>query len=265
MSSQVLARLGRLVGCESVAYVSVEHTSGRLLGNNVEPPEMDITRIPGIHAFFDQHPGFAAYRCGRLALGTSVALSELVDPSTLRRLPLYTNCYQPRKIKDQLFCIVQPGNQQGTVLAFNRGRRGFSRRDRAVAELVIPHLAQAVARRQRLASLTAAVRNLGCHSEQVEGALLRLSTLIAREREVVEHLMSGVTDREIARSPAISERTVHKHLERIYRKLGLGNRTSLIATIRQANEGNLQLGDAAQGLQAGEETAMRMKRGCPRR
>ena len=38
----------------------------------------------------------------------------------------------------------------------------------------------------------------------------------------------------------ISQRTVHKHLERIYRKLGLSNRTSLIALIHQAQDPGLR-------------------------
>lgn len=233
MPGHVLTPLRHLMGCESVAYVRVEPTTGRLLGNSVEPSEMDITGLPGAHAAFNQHPGFAAYRSGRLALGTSAALTDVTDLPTLRGLPLYINFYRPRGIKDQLSCVVQPGNQQGTALAFNRARYGFSHRDRSVANLATLHLAQAVARRQRLASLTTAVRSLGRYSQQVKEALPRLSTLTTRERDVVEQLISGLTDQEIARSLTISPRTVHKHLEGIYRKLGLGNRASLIALIHQ--------------------------------
>jgi DNA-binding CsgD family transcriptional regulator len=58
-----------------------------------------------------------------------------------------------------------------------------------------------------------------------------VSTLTAREREIVKYLVSGISDREVVRSLAISQRIVHKYLERIYRKLNLGGPTSLIATI----------------------------------
>ncbi|HET9254086.1 MAG TPA: LuxR C-terminal-related transcriptional regulator [Pseudonocardiaceae bacterium] len=88
-------------------------------------------------------------------------------------------------------------------------------------------------RRGRLASLSAAVRTLGRHADQIGQAGPRLSLLTSREREVVEHLVGGVTDREIARSLAISPRTVHKNLESAYRKLRIGNRTSLISLIHQ--------------------------------
>lgn len=166
MPGHVLARLRSLMGCESVAYIRVEHTTGRLLGSSAEPSEMDITGLPGAHAVFYQHPGFAAYRSGRMALGSSAAFTDLIDLPTLRRLPLYINFYRPRDIRDQLSCVVQPGKQRGTALGFNRTRYGFSDRDRAVADLATLHLAQAVARRQRLASLTAAVRSLSHYTNR---------------------------------------------------------------------------------------------------
>ena len=59
----------------------------------------------------------------------------------------------------------------------------------------------------------------------------RLTSLTRRAHQVVEHLVTGATNREIARSLAITERTVHKHLEQTYRKLGVTNRTSVIAAV----------------------------------
>ncbi|MGH8574080.1 MAG: response regulator transcription factor [Gammaproteobacteria bacterium] len=231
--SHVLVQLGTLVGCESTFYSRLERATGRLLGAISEPADADLRHVPGYNAVAGQHPGFAAYRSGRAAPGTPIALTDLADLPGLRRLALYTDYYQPHGTTDQLLCLVQRGSRQSAVLAFNRARRGFSHRDRAVVELATAHLSQAVTRRQRVASLTAAVRSMGRQSEQVTAAEARLSALTARERQVVEHLVGGLTDREIARHLGISPRTVHKHLEAIYRKLGLGNRTSLIALIHQ--------------------------------
>lgn len=55
--------------------------------------------------------------------------------------------------------------------------------------------------------------------------------LTPRELQVTERLCRGATDREIARSLAISPRTVQKHLQHIYRKLGLTNRAGLIVLL----------------------------------
>jgi DNA-binding NarL/FixJ family response regulator len=48
-----------------------------------------------------------------------------------------------------------------------------------------------------------------------------------REREVLIQLFGGKTNREISRELGISEKTVKNHLWRIYRKLGVDNRTQL--------------------------------------
>jgi DNA-binding CsgD family transcriptional regulator len=52
--------------------------------------------------------------------------------------------------------------------------------------------------------------------------------LSLREREVLDWLAGGKTDRDIADILGISHRTVHKHLQRIYEKLGVENRTSAV-------------------------------------
>jgi len=51
-----------------------------------------------------------------------------------------------------------------------------------------------------------------------------LDVLSPRELEVLQHVADGLTDDEIARLLAVSVRTVSKHLERVYRKLGVSSR-----------------------------------------
>ncbi len=58
----------------------------------------------------------------------------------------------------------------------------------------------------------------------------------AREVEVLEHLAAGLTNREIAESLYISEKTAGGHLERIYKKLGVRTRA---AAVRAATERGL--------------------------
>ncbi|TDD34287.1 response regulator transcription factor [Saccharopolyspora elongata] len=55
-----------------------------------------------------------------------------------------------------------------------------------------------------------------------------LSPLTKREREVLDQLVRGHSNREIARSLGISERTVKNHLRNIFTKLGVGDRTSAV-------------------------------------
>jgi DNA-binding CsgD family transcriptional regulator len=50
--------------------------------------------------------------------------------------------------------------------------------------------------------------------------------LTTREREVLSWLSKGKTNRDIAQILGLSPRTVDKHLEQIYAKLGVENRTA---------------------------------------
>jgi DNA-binding NarL/FixJ family response regulator len=55
----------------------------------------------------------------------------------------------------------------------------------------------------------------------------RIGDLTPREREVVEAVIAGQTDREIGASLYISHRTVHNHLQNIFDKLGVRTRTQV--------------------------------------
>ena len=55
-----------------------------------------------------------------------------------------------------------------------------------------------------------------------------VAPLTAREDEVLRWLGRGKTDKDIGGILGISPRTVHKHLQRIYEKLGVENRTAAV-------------------------------------
>lgn len=87
--------------------------------------------------------------------------------------------------------------------------------------------------------LATAAHTLKLHLLQGEGALTLLIEcsapraapardygLTAREREILRWLAAGKSNAEIAAILAIRPRTVHKHLEHVFRKLGVENRTA---------------------------------------
>ena len=53
--------------------------------------------------------------------------------------------------------------------------------------------------------------------------------LTLREREVIDHVALGETNRQIARALQISEATVRKHLEAAFKKLDVSTRTAAVA------------------------------------
>ena len=62
--------------------------------------------------------------------------------------------------------------------------------------------------------------------------------LTTRESEVLSWLAKGKTNRDIAQILGLSPRTVDKHLEQIYAKLGVENRTAAAAIAVNANRRN---------------------------
>jgi len=226
--ARALPRLSDLARCDNIGYTAVRPGPRTLLGGGDSAAGAPQARI-GLDAVIDQHPGFRAHQAGTIGRGAVVALSDLVEQRTLRRLPLYTDFYRPRGTRDQLIGVLRVDARMGAVVTFNRSRLGFSARDREVMTLLLPHLRLAHRRQERLAMLTRAARVAGRHRHRLDAAAERLSLLTKREREVVAHLSSGATDRQIAVLLGISERTVHRHLRHVYEKLGLANRASVIA------------------------------------
>lgn len=60
----------------------------------------------------------------------------------------------------------------------------------------------------------------------------RTERLTPRQREVLAGVAAGLTDAEIAESLGVARATVGKHLEAIYERLGVHNRTSAAALLR---------------------------------
>ena len=76
---------------------------------------------------------------------------------------------------------------------------------------------------------------------KIEGGAHLAPPLTERELEVIKALAQGMSDRQIARSLGISEKTVRNHTSNIYRKLHIFDRTQ--AVIYAVREGVIDVGD----------------------
>lgn len=133
----------------------------------------------------------------------------------------------------RLDCVVAvPLFTDGRTLAsieLHRRGLGFSERDRERLELLRPHLAF-LYRQACQASCASAPTSQPIGMAQPEPIPVLLTP---REGEVMYWLSCGKTDTEIAALLAISPRTVHKHLEHIYVKLGVETRTAAVMRARE--------------------------------
>ena len=85
---------------------------------------------------------------------------------------------------------------------------GFSERDRAVLTLLGPHLDQAYL--------------------DAERRRIPVPRLTPRQNDLLRLVAAGHTNTQIARRLGISEGTVRTHLENIYERLGVSNRTAAV-------------------------------------
>jgi DNA-binding CsgD family transcriptional regulator len=67
-------------------------------------------------------------------------------------------------------------------------------------------------------------------AEALEPALLESLGLTAREAAVLSRLAHGLSTADVAEDLGVRPRTVHKHCERIHRKLGVRDRAGAVAT-----------------------------------
>jgi DNA-binding CsgD family transcriptional regulator len=113
-----------------------------------------------------------------------------------------------------------PGSPESRVWVLGRFHRDFTPNDRSVATALAPLLG-AIARQELWRE-----RRLASHTRPV-------SVLTERESLVLYLLDDGLTAQGIAARLLLSPRTVHKHIERIYRKLDVHNRTTAVSTAHE--------------------------------
>lgn len=322
---QWLAReIGSLVGADHVTWNDVALTVPWT--HVVQWPDLpDLERRTAVFSrHMLEHPNLQHWvRTGDLR---PTKLSDHVTPRALHALGLYDELYSEIGYEDQLSIFLRKPGPTGQSLGLARGRRSFTERDRALLDLVRPHIAlahsnlEAYERARRAlrdrdaidaqlgvalmiidatgrvlhgppralawlaayfddrcaggvapATLRAWLRSAGGGPSAVltrrrggrmlvarrfaarDGATplvleertcfdgaehLRDTGVTPREIEVLREVERGATNDEIAATLCISPRTVKKHLQHAFAKLGVTHRTAAVARLRQFAPGS---------------------------
>jgi two-component system nitrate/nitrite response regulator NarP len=115
--------------------------------------------------------------------------------------------------------------------AIGLGVNGLVLKDTAPGSLV--HCLEEVAQGRRWIEQSILLRALDASLESDEIAPTPLAALSQREREIMNQVVQGLRNREIAALFGITEGTVKVHLHKVYEKLGVSSRTELVILINR--------------------------------
>ena len=186
------------------------------------PGAISKRQIEAFDQHFHEHPLVLAH--GRNPGAVTHRISDLVPRGQFRATPLYNEYYREIRVDHAMAVPIHVQRDELVSFVFNRSGPDFSDRDRACLESIRPHLGNLFRMSRAIESARAA---WGVPPESQSS--LEDVPLTAREREVLHWLAGGKTDKDIGEILAISPRTVHKHLQRIYEKLGVETRTAAVA------------------------------------
>lgn len=204
--------LSRLIGSELTTLSLCDLDSNHRSVVSNAPGAISARELEVFDHYFHQHPLVREH--GRNPGAVTRRISDLVPLPAFRESPLYNDYYRPIGIRHTMAIPVHVDRHLLVSFVLNRSGAGFSDRERDLAEAVRPHLSDLY----RLAGVTV------CGKAE--------AILTAREREVLEWVAAGKTNRDIASILGARPRTIEKHLERIYEKLGVETRTAAVMRSR---------------------------------
>jgi DNA-binding CsgD family transcriptional regulator len=202
---EALSAMGSLIGAHTVGYCETPMPAGH---GGYELVSRPLAAPSSLHDTLErwgrQDPTHAVYqRCSI----EPIAISDVLSWHDFRRLEIYTQLCRELGTADSLRVYLPSRADEAWFFFFDRDRRGFGARERMLVQALRPYL-------------TLWRRRWG--DARPAAATVRLT---GREREILDHVAAGRSNAEIARELWLSPHTVRKHLENVYRKLGVNNRT----------------------------------------
>jgi DNA-binding CsgD family transcriptional regulator len=189
-------------------------------------PEVDAKYYPIWREHAHENPLLQRYLQTRD--GRAYRFSDVIAPSALRRLALYRELYRPLGVQHQLAFALTAGPDRVLAIALNRGLHDYSDRECEFVERARPFLIQAYRNTVAYEQLHS---RAGIDDDGVLMAVLLGAGLTSREAQAMRAVALGRSNQHAAELLGISHRTVGKHLERGYKKLGVTDRSSAAARI----------------------------------
>jgi DNA-binding CsgD family transcriptional regulator len=213
----IISGVAGMVGCDVVTYNEIGRPDQLSYYADYPPGALDGASIEAFELYLHEHPLLLHFRS--TGSPEPVKISDVLSRARFHRLGIYSEFYRHVSVEDQLaFNLPATGDGQLIAIALNRGQEDFTDADRDVLAAIAGPLHNAVRRGRRRYRAQTAI------AADSDG----LGELTERELQVLELAARGRTNRAIASTVGVSPRTVAKHLEHIYRKLGVTSRAAAV-------------------------------------
>jgi DNA-binding CsgD family transcriptional regulator len=225
----LLSALREIVPCDWASLNEVGPDPERMV-SIVEPP-LDEHWYKAWAAHGRQNP--LVRHIERTRAGRPLRFSDVVSPAELHATDLYRELYGPIGLEYQIAFTLPATSGMILGVALSRREHDFSDAEWDLLEIGRPHLIQAYNNAMRHSrALGAADAGAATVAEPEIAEMIALG-LTAREAEILCLASAGRSDREIAGSLEISHRTVQKHLQRCYAKLGVRDRSQAATRLEE--------------------------------
>jgi DNA-binding CsgD family transcriptional regulator len=224
----MLAALGRVLPSE---YISLNEVGPAGVIATVMHPDESLLLYDRWEELAHENPLLRRYL--RTLDGQAYRFSDVIERKALHELELYKQLYAPLGVEYQVAFNLPANPEHVLAIALSRGAQDYSDAEREFINRARPFLIQAYL--NALAYESARIPRAEGFMPALAGRLVARG-LTVREAEVLAMIALGRSNQHIASALGISYRTVGKHLERGYRKLDVGDRSSAAARVWQLLE-----------------------------
>jgi DNA-binding CsgD family transcriptional regulator len=190
-------------------------------------PEPDPELVPRFASLAHQNPLIGHYNATHD--GRTTRLSDLSTRADFHALEIYQRVYRPMRVEFQLAFTLPHTRDRILGVAMSREHTDFADAEVELIEAARPFLIQAYRNATRFSALLSASVDADGHPPVLSLAALQALGLTRRQAQALALICTGASERDIAGRMGISPRTVQKHLELCYRRLGVSSRSEAAA------------------------------------
>jgi DNA-binding CsgD family transcriptional regulator len=225
LADGMVVALGRYFPSDFVSINDVGPDQERVV-TVIEPPQPEhLYRAWAEYAF--QNPLMARHM--ETLDGRAYRFSDVISVEDLHALELYREVYGPMGVEHQIAFTLPATPGRVLAIALSRADPDYSDAERDLINRARPFLIQAWRNAIEHTALRDEVVARAPGSRlpaQVPAGAFEEQGLTGREAEVLVLVARGRSNRDAGAILGISNRTVQKHLENVYRKLGVSGRSA---------------------------------------